>query len=100
MPSVEVLDSTMFYEESGAGVPFVFLHGNPASSHLWRRVLPRLAGLGRLLAPDLIGMGHSGKPDIPYRFGDHARYLEARFDALALERVAPRRYRLGRGARL
>lgn len=82
MPSVSVLDSTMHYEESFAS-PFVFLHGNPASSYTWRNVLPELGGL----APDLIGMGRSGKPDIAYSFADHARYLDAWFDALDLDRV-------------
>lgn len=38
----------------------------------------------RLLAPDLIGMGDSGKPDLAYSFDDHARYLDAWFDALGL----------------
>lgn len=86
MPQIRVLDSFMHYEESGHGTTFVFLHGNPSSSHTWRKVLPGI-GSGRLLAPDLIGMGRSGKPDIPYRFADHARYLDAWFDALALNRV-------------
>ncbi|MEV4115755.1 haloalkane dehalogenase [Nonomuraea sp. NPDC049695] len=86
MPEIGVLDSTMYFEDSGgSGLPFVFLHGNPASSHAWRKVLAEMEG--RLLAPDLIGMGRSGKPDIPYRFGDHARYLDAWFDALGLEEV-------------
>jgi haloalkane dehalogenase len=86
MPKIDVLDSEMYYEESGEGVPFVFLHGNPASSHMWREVLPGVAGPGRrLLAPDLIGMGRSGKPDVAYRFADHARYLDAWFDALGLD---------------
>ncbi|GAA4939823.1 haloalkane dehalogenase [Nonomuraea thailandensis] len=88
MPEIKVLDSEMHYEESGQGVPFVFLHGNPASSHMWREVLPGVAGPGRrLLAPDLIGMGRSGKPDLAYRFADHARYLDAWFDALGLDEV-------------
>jgi haloalkane dehalogenase len=88
MPKIDVLDSEMYYEESGEGVPFVFLHGNPASSHMWREVLPGVAGPGRrLLAPDLIGMGRSGKPDVAYRFADHARYLDAWFDALGLDEV-------------
>ena len=77
----------MFYEEAGAGIPFVFLHGNPTSSYLWRNVLPRIGAPGRCLAPDLIGMGSSGKPAMAYRFADHARYLEAWFDALALDGV-------------
>jgi haloalkane dehalogenase len=29
------------------------------------------------IAPDLIGFGQSGKPDIAYRFEDHVRYLDA-----------------------
>lgn len=86
MPAISVLDSTMYYEESGSGTTFVFLHGNPSSSYLWRNVLPGV-GDGRLLAPDLIGMGRSGKPDISYLFADHARYLDAWFDALDLDRV-------------
>jgi haloalkane dehalogenase len=84
---VRALDSSIHHVETGQGDPIVFLHGNPTSSYLWRNVIPRLAGEGRCLAPDLIGMGKSGKPDIAYRFDEHARYLDAWFDALALERV-------------
>jgi len=84
---VSVLDSSIHHVEAGEGDPIVFLHGNPTSSYLWRNVIPRLAGEGRSIAPDLIGMGRSGKPDVAYRFADHARYLDAWFDALALSRV-------------
>jgi len=86
MPETRVLDSTIHHTETGSGPTLVFLHGNPASSHMWRGVLPRL-GRGRLLAPDLIGMGRSGKPDVPYVFADHVRYLDAWFDALGLDDV-------------
>ncbi len=87
--TVEVLDSEMTYVDTGDGDPVVFLHGNPTSSYLWRNVIPHLSGQARCLAPDLIGMGDSGKaPDGSYRFADHARYLDAWFDALGLtERV-------------
>ncbi|WP_030760741.1 MULTISPECIES: haloalkane dehalogenase [unclassified Streptomyces] len=97
MPTIDVLDSTMYYEDRRGdhggdparpgGVPFVFLHGNPTSSHLWRGVLPRIEGGVRVLAPDLIGMGRSGKPGGEYRFEDHARHLDAWFDALGLDEV-------------
>jgi haloalkane dehalogenase len=73
-------------EHSGSGTPFIFLHGNPASSYIWRNVVPGV-GEGRMLAPDLIGMGQSAKPDIAYTFDDHARYLDEWVDALGLERV-------------
>ncbi|WP_189710898.1 haloalkane dehalogenase [Streptomyces anandii] len=86
MPTTPVLDSVIDYRELGSGAPIVFLHGNPTSSHLWRNVLPAV-GRGRLLAPDLIGMGDSGKPDIDYTLDDHARYLDAWFDALGLDGV-------------
>ncbi|GAB2837081.1 haloalkane dehalogenase [Actinocorallia aurea] len=76
----------MHYVEQGEGAPVVFLHGNPSSSHTWRKVMPGLAGYRRI-APDLIGMGGSGKPDIAYRFADHARYLDAFLEALGLEEV-------------
>lgn len=87
MPFANVIHSRMFYHDTGTGVPLVFLHGNPTSSHLWRRIIPAVGDAGRKLAPDLIGMGDSGKPDIAYTFDDHARYLDAWFDALALDRV-------------
>ncbi|MEV0616313.1 haloalkane dehalogenase [Nonomuraea sp. NPDC050404] len=86
MPIQPVLDSTMSYRELGDGAPIVFLHGNPTSSHLWRNIMPAI-GRGRRLAPDLIGMGESGKPAIDYTFADHARYLDAWFDALGLDDV-------------
>ena len=82
-----VLDTEMAYIDAGTGDPIVFLHGNPTSSYLWRNVIPHLEGSGRCLAPDLIGTGSSGKaPQHSYRFVDHARYLDAWFDALALQR--------------
>ncbi|MBT2225611.1 haloalkane dehalogenase [Nonomuraea sp. NEAU-A123] len=87
MPKIDVLDSTMHYEETGSGAAWVFLHGNPGSSRLWRKVLPAVGSEVRLLAPDLIGMGRSGRPNVPYRFGDHARYLDAWFDRMGLEEV-------------
>ncbi|WCB93068.1 Haloalkane dehalogenase [Baekduia alba] len=77
----------MSYRDVGTGIPVVFLHGNPTSSHLWRGVLPAIGEAVRGLAPDLIGMGDSGKPPSDYRFADHARYLDAWLDALALDRV-------------
>jgi haloalkane dehalogenase len=82
---VAVAGTEIAYLETGSGNPIVFLHGNPTSSYLWRNVIPHLSGLGRCLAPDLVGMGQSGKaPDGSYRFIDHARYLDAWFTKLAL----------------
>ncbi len=96
MERVKVLDSEMAYADIGAGRPVVFLHGNPTSSFLWRNIMPYLGerssaqtgAVSRCLAPDLIGMGRSGKaPSGSYRFVDHARYLDAWFEALGLRDV-------------
>ena len=85
---IALLETEISYVDTGAGEPVVFLHGNPTSSYLWRNVIPHVEGLGRCLAPDLVGMGNSGAdPDGSYRFVDHARYLDAWFEALGLTNV-------------
>ncbi|WP_199037838.1 haloalkane dehalogenase [Glycomyces salinus] len=87
MHTIEVLESEMSYKEEGGGPEtVVLLHGNPTSSHIWRKVTPRLSGSARVVAPDLIGMGDSGKPDIAYSFAEHAEYLEAFLDAVGIDR--------------
>jgi haloalkane dehalogenase len=98
---IAVLDSEMSYVDlpgrDADADPIVFLHGNPTSSYLWRNIIPHVAGLGRCLAPDLIGMGQSGKippskapsakaPSGRYDLDDHIRYLDAWFEALDLRR--------------
>jgi haloalkane dehalogenase len=83
--TIDVLDSTMSYVEAGSDGPTVlFLHGNPTSSYIWRNIIPYVAPLARCIAPDLIGFGQSGKPDIEYRFFDHVRYLDAFIETLGI----------------
>ena len=86
LPQVNVLDSTMAYREAGDRQPPValFLHGNPTSSYIWRNILPHVAPVAHCIAPDLIGFGQSGKPDIEYRFVDHVRYLDAFLQAAGI----------------
>jgi haloalkane dehalogenase len=79
LPKLSVLNSEMAYREAGSrDAPVaLFLHGNPTSSYIWRKIIPLVAPVAHCIAPDLIGFGLSGKPDIAYRFEDHARYLDA-----------------------
>ncbi|MCV2490565.1 haloalkane dehalogenase [Geodermatophilus sp. YIM 151500] len=76
----------MAYVDVGEGAPVVFLHGNPTSSYLWRNVVPHVQRLGRCIAPDLVGMGESGKLPAPgpgtYSFDTHAAHLAAFLDAV------------------
>ncbi|MEM9797335.1 MAG: haloalkane dehalogenase [Pseudomonadota bacterium] len=83
----EVLGSTMAYVDAGAGPAVLFLHGNPTSSYLWRNIIPYVTDDHRAIAPDLIGMGDSGKPDIDYSYADHAAYLSGLLDQLDLQDV-------------
>jgi haloalkane dehalogenase len=79
LPQRSALNSTMAYREAGRGDAPValFLHGNPTSSYIWRNIIPLVAPVAHCIAPDLIGFGQSGKPDIAYRFDDHVRFLDA-----------------------
>ncbi|MEO0561618.1 MAG: haloalkane dehalogenase [Chloroflexota bacterium] len=85
----DVHGSRMHYVEVGDpdADPILFLHGNPTSVYLWRNIMPYLAEQGRCIAVDLIGMGKSDKPDLPYRFHDHVKYLEGFIEALALKNI-------------
>lgn len=84
---VEVFGSRMSYVDEGSGDPVLFLHGNPSSSYLWRNIIPHLSPLARCIAPDLIGMGRSDKPDIEYRFLDHVKYIEGFIEQLGLRNI-------------
>jgi len=75
----------MAFVDTGEGEPVVFLHGNPTSSYIWRNIIPHAAPMARCLAPDLIGMGASGRnPRGGYRLADQIGYLDDWFEQLAL----------------
>lgn len=87
LPTVDVFGSAMAYRAMGEpGRPVVlFLHGNPTSSYIWRNIMPPVARIARCIAPDLIGFGQSGKPDIGYAFADHVAYLDGFLAALGID---------------
>ena len=74
--------------DEGQGNAIVFQHGNPTSSYLWRNIMPFCKGMGRLIAPDLIGMGESDKLDNSsaesYSYVEHREYLHALYEELDL----------------
>ena len=84
---VTVRGHQMAYIDEGEGTPIIFQHGDPASSYLWRNVMPHLEGMGRLIAPDLMGMGDSEKlpPQMGkerYSIDEQCKYFEALIDQL------------------
>ena len=69
------------FVDVGEGDPIVLLHGNPTSSYLWRNVIPHLQGMGRVIAPDLIGQGDSDK--LPASDGPDRYSFQVAYDYLA-----------------
>lgn len=85
---ITVKGAEMAYIDEGEGPAVLFLHGNPTSSYLWRNVIPHVTAAGyRAVAPDLIGMGDSAKPEIGYTFLEHYDYLAAFVEALDLNEL-------------
>ena len=84
---IEINGSKMHYVDVGNGDTILFLHGQPTSSYLWRNVIPHLNTNARCIAPDLIGMGKSDKPDIAYTFEDHYDYLVKFIEKLRLKNI-------------
>ena len=85
--SVSVDGVQMTYVEAGPenAETVVFLHGNPTSSYLWRNIIPHLSNSHRCLAPDLVGMGDSARPDSgEFTFANHAHYLDGWFANLKI----------------
>jgi tRNA(adenine34) deaminase len=73
-----------------APVTYLCLHGNPAWSYLYRKMIPVFLAAGaRVVAPDLIGFGKSDKPkkDSLHRFGWHRQVLLELVERLDLQRV-------------
>ena len=84
---VEIAGNKLHFIDDGQGQTFLFLHGNPTSSYLWRNVMRYVAPSGRLVAVDNIGFGKSDKPNVDYTFQTHYDYIEGFISALDLKDV-------------
>jgi haloalkane dehalogenase len=89
---IDVKSKQMAYIDVGQGEDtFLLIHGNPSSSFIWRNIAPELEKVGRVVMPDLIGMGDSDKLDginnEEYSFNGHYSYLEDLFNKLDLNNV-------------
>jgi len=85
----EVEGLRMAYVTSGHGDPILMLHGEPTWGYLYRKMIPPLAELGRVIVPDLIGFGRSDKliAANAYSYRSHARWLRRFIEALDLRRI-------------
>src|ERR1700735_2248900 len=90
---VEADGVQVFYREAGdVTAPVVLLlHGFPASSFMFRELIPRLASDYRVIAPDLPGFGFTEVPSerqYSYTFDRLALTIDAFTQALKIDRYA------------
>lgn len=86
------------YDDVGGGPAVVLLHGFPQSAHVWRDIGPMLASRFRVIAPDLIGLGDSDKPeDVALGVLAQAGYVRELLATLDVERFAVVGHGIGGG---
>jgi haloalkane dehalogenase len=79
----------MHYLDEGEGDPVLCLHGEPTWSFLYRRMIPVLAAVARVVAPDYFGFGRSDKPTAAawYTFDRHSASIRRLVEELDLRRM-------------
>jgi pimeloyl-ACP methyl ester carboxylesterase len=87
----EVDGQRIFYRHAGdpSSPTMVLLHGFPSSSHMFRDLIPLLADRFHIIAPDMVGFGHSDAPDVKefdYTFANLASVTEALLAQLGVSR--------------
>ena len=86
---LDIDGARLHYVDEGEGEPVLCLHGEPTWSYLYRKMIPPLAQVGRVLAPDFIGFGRSDKytEQDEYSFQMHRDVLVAFIEQLDLRDV-------------
>jgi len=91
--TVKVDGLNIFYREAGAPTrpTIVLLHGFPSSSHMYRNLIPKLAGKYHVIALDYPGFGYSDQPaitDFAYTFDHLAAVTDDLLNSLKLEKYS------------
>src|ERR671917_1057966 len=94
---LELHGHRVLYRTAGSGPPVVLIHGMVNSSRHWAEVAGRLAHDYRVIAPDLLGHGHSAKPEGDYSLGAHAAGIRDLLAALGIDRATIVGHSLGGG---
>src|SRR5215207_1736831 len=79
----------MHYVDEGTGDPVLLLHGEPTWAFLYRKVIPPVARVARVVAPDYFGFGRSDKPVARewYSYDDHTASIARLVEELDLQRI-------------
>ncbi|HJP78337.1 MAG TPA: alpha/beta hydrolase [Pseudonocardiaceae bacterium] len=84
MSRIQVRDTTIHYEQAGAGRPLLFVHGMCGDARVWQGQLDRLSGYFRCVAYDRRGHSRSGRGTEPESTETHAADAAALIEALGL----------------
>ncbi|MFI5042968.1 MAG: alpha/beta fold hydrolase, partial [Acidimicrobiales bacterium] len=95
--TVRIHGHEVSYRMAGEGPTVVLIHGIAGSSTTWRAVMPALAEHYTVIAPDLMGHGHSAKPRGDYSLGAYASGIRDLLTVLDRERVTIVGHSLGGG---
>ena len=89
MPTLELTNAVVEFDDAGGGAPVLLLHGFPATRYLWSEVIPLLVGREvRAIAPDLVGYGSSApKRAARIDMASQARWMWELLDALRIQRI-------------
>jgi 3-oxoadipate enol-lactonase len=88
MPTIQLEDVSLYFEEAGQGAPVLLLHGLGSSCRDWELVSPALSAYHRVIALEVRGHGRSDKPAGPYGVPLHARDVAAFCQRLGLDKVS------------
>jgi pimeloyl-ACP methyl ester carboxylesterase len=88
--TAKVDNRNVFYREAGASAApkLLLLHGFPTAGHMFRDLIPLLAGRFHIVAPDLPGFGNSDMPDRANTFDRIAETIDRFTETIGFDRYA------------
>jgi pimeloyl-ACP methyl ester carboxylesterase len=87
MPTVEIRDTTLYYESAGGGVPLLFIHGMCGDADVWRGQVRRLADRFRCVTYDRRGHTRSAVGDEAESVATHTEDAAALIVALGVRPI-------------
>jgi len=95
--TIEIHGQPVTFHRFGQGPAILLLHGITSSSRTWKAITPRLSRDYTVIAPDLLGHGHSAKPEGDYTLGGYASGIRDLLLALGIPKVTVVGHSLGGG---
>ncbi|MCA9901994.1 MAG: alpha/beta fold hydrolase, partial [Anaerolineales bacterium] len=86
MPTINLENVSLYYEEQGAGEPLLLLHGLGSNGRSWEYQVEPFARQYRVIVPDVRGHGRSAKPTGPYSVSQFANDIFNLLDHLQIDR--------------